>query len=86
MSENENRVGRPPKDRQTPLGRRLYELREEKGWTLEVLAEKSGLCVATICHIERGHDPTLLSAICLADALGVTLDYLVLGRGTYTTS
>ncbi len=79
----ENKAGRPPKDRQTPLGRRVYELREEKGWTLEKLAEKSGLCPATVCHIERGtREPSLLTAMCLADALGCSLDYLVLGRGT----
>lgn len=86
MNDTENKIGRPPKDRPSPLGRRVYELREEKGWTLEVLAEKSGLCLSTVCLIERGHDPTLLSAMCLADALGCSLDYLVTGRGTYTTS
>lgn len=84
---SENKNGRPPKDRTSPLGRRVYELREEKGWTLEVLAEKSGLCAHTISTTERGtREPSLFTAICLADALGVTLDYLVLGRGTYTTS
>jgi transcriptional regulator with XRE-family HTH domain len=78
----ENKAGRPPKDRQTPLGRRVYELREEKGWTLEVLAEKSGLCATAVGAVERGaHEPTLFSAMCLADALGVTLDYLAKGRG-----
>ena len=46
MSYEKN--GRPVKDRLTPLGRRVYELRVAKGWTLEVLAEKSGLCVSTI--------------------------------------
>jgi transcriptional regulator with XRE-family HTH domain len=87
MNDTENKIGRPPKDRPSPLGRRVYELREEKGWTLEVLAEKSGLCVGTISPIERGtREPSLLTAMCLADALGVTLDYLAKGRGTYTTS
>lgn len=75
------KTGRPVKERLTPLGRRVYELREEKGWTQEELAEKSGLCLLTVCLIERGHVPTLFSAICLADALGVTLDCLVPGRG-----
>lgn len=78
MSYEKN--GRPVKDRLTPLGRRVYELRVAKGWTLEVLAEKSGLCVSTIGAVERGHDPALFSAMCLADALGVTLDYLAKGR------
>jgi transcriptional regulator with XRE-family HTH domain len=80
---NENKAGRPPKDRTSPLGRRVYELREEKGWTLEKLAEKSGLCVNTVSTTERGtREPSLLTAMCLADALGCSLDYLVLGRGT----
>lgn len=76
-----NKTGRPVKDRPNPLGRRLYELREEKGWAQEELAEKAGLSAATVCSTERGHDLTLFSAICLADALGCSLDYLVLGRG-----
>lgn len=83
MRKPEYRPGRPPKEPLTPLGRRLYELREEKGWTLGVPAEKSGLCVTTVCLIERGtREPTLFSAMCLADALGCSLDYLVTGRGT----
>ncbi len=80
---NENRTGRPAKDRPSPLGRRVYELREAKGWTQEVLALESGLNRETIGTTERGaHEPSLFTAICLADALGCSLDYLVTGRGT----
>jgi transcriptional regulator with XRE-family HTH domain len=78
---NENKTGRPVKDRTSPLGRRLYELRVAKGWTLEALALESGLSVSTVRTTERGtHEPSLFTAICLADALGCSIDYLVLGR------
>lgn len=82
-----SRMGRPPQEPPTLMGVRLQALRMEKGWTQEKLAEKSGVSVSTIKNVEHGvRDPSLFSAICLADALGVSLDFLVLGRGAYTTS
>lgn len=80
---NENKAGRPPKEPPTPMGRRMQDLRKAKGWSQERLAEEAGLSVKAVRSVEvGGHDPTLFSVICLADALGVTLDYLVMGRGT----
>jgi transcriptional regulator with XRE-family HTH domain len=73
----------PRKDPQGPLGTRLQSLRLEKKWTAAELAAKSGVSDTVIHHIERGrNEPSLFSAICLADALGVSLDYLATGRGT----
>lgn len=80
---NENKAGRPPKEPPTPMGRRLRDLRKAKGWSQEKLAEEAGLSVKAIQTTERStHDPSLFSVICLADALGCSLDYLVMGRGT----
>lgn len=85
MNDNKNKGGRPSKDPPTPMGRRLHDLRKAKGWTRERLAEEAGLSVCAVRSVEsEGHDPALFSAICLADALGVSLDYLVLGKGDPT--
>ena len=36
------------------FGRRLRKLRQDKGWTLAELAERSGLVISTISKAERG--------------------------------
>lgn len=38
----------------TEFGRRLRDLRAERGWTLSEVAEKSGLAISTISKVERG--------------------------------
>lgn len=46
-----------PDDDATPrqeFGRRLRQLRRDKGWTLAVLAERSGLAISTLSKAERG--------------------------------
>jgi len=54
------------------FGKRLRQLREAKGWTLEVLAESAGMNELQVGHIERGaSDPKLSTITKLARALGV---------------
>ncbi|MEA1650371.1 XRE family transcriptional regulator [Nitrospirillum sp. BR 11164] len=51
------------------LAARLSSLRLERGWTLEVLAERSGISRATLSRLERGEtSPTaaLLGRLCTA--------------------
>ena len=36
------------------LGRRVRDLRRQRGWTQEQLAEQVGVCTSYIGHIERG--------------------------------
>ena len=52
---------------------RIAALREERGWTQEELAERSGLSVRTIRNLELGwvQNPRRSSVDLLADALGV---------------
>lgn len=60
--------------------RRLSELRANRQLTQAQLAEKAGLLPAAISHFETGFRfPTAATLAKLADALGVTIDYL-LGR------
>lgn len=45
------------------VGRRLRQLREEEGWTLRALAEKSGLNVNTLSLIENGKTSPSVSTL-----------------------
>jgi transcriptional regulator with XRE-family HTH domain len=62
------------------IGQRIRRARQRKGWTQAELGLRSGLRESMICKYELGHhtpSPKHLSRI--ADALGVSVDYL-LGR------
>lgn len=71
-----------PKD----FGRRVRELRKERGWGQTKLGEVAGYSQTNIGWIEKGDqkDPTK-HAVRLADALGSTPDWLLYGRGPRTT-
>ncbi len=64
------------------LAKRLKELRKERNWTQQKLAEKADLSFNAITKIEQGaaEHPTLKTLLKLADAFGISLDALV-GRG-----
>ncbi|MFL5992304.1 MAG: helix-turn-helix domain-containing protein [Rubrobacteraceae bacterium] len=60
------------------LGERVRALRRERGWTLEMLAELSGVSRAMISKLERGEkNPTLVVAAKVAEGLGMNLSRLV---------
>ncbi|MBQ9133080.1 MAG: helix-turn-helix transcriptional regulator [Clostridia bacterium] len=60
------------------IGKRIRELRKEKKWTQEYLAEKAGIEPSNLSHIERAATklslPTLVN---IANALDATLDEIV---------
>ena len=60
------------------LAKRIKELRKQKGWSQQKLAEKTGLSFNAITKIEQGlaKSPTLKTLIKLADVFGVTIDNL----------
>lgn len=68
------------------IGARLKAARERLGWSREELAFRAALSWPAVAQIESGRRthprPATLSA--LADALGVTIDYLVRGVPTYS--
>jgi transcriptional regulator with XRE-family HTH domain len=75
MSQQDNEVIAPG------LGKRLTELREERGWTQKQLAEKAGLSVAFLSEIENGkRNLSSGKLLHLADELGASLDYLMRGE------
>ena len=61
----------PPKT----MGEAMRTKREELGWSLHRLAEKSGLHENTISGYEKDeHQPGLFNLTVLADTLGIGLD------------
>jgi transcriptional regulator with XRE-family HTH domain len=69
------------------LAGRLKQLRKERGWSQQRLAEEARVSYMVITRIEQGlsKEPTIVSMVHLADALGVSLDDLV-GRTFPTVS
>ncbi|MGM9627289.1 MAG: helix-turn-helix transcriptional regulator [Faecousia sp.] len=54
----------------------VKKCRKARELTLEQLSEKSGIPVSTINDIEHGAEPRVITAICLAQALGTTVEKL----------
>jgi len=62
------------------LGGRVAECRDRLGWTQKTLAENAGLSITFISEIENDHrTPGAEALLGIAEALGVSLDYLVKG-------
>jgi transcriptional regulator with XRE-family HTH domain len=60
------------------FGDRLRKVREEKGLSQVQLAEKAGLQPSAVSHFEMGRrSPSFDNLKRLADALSVTIDYLI---------
>ncbi|AEI71141.1 hypothetical protein [EBPR siphovirus 5] len=60
------------------IGNRLAELRAERGLTLQDVADRTGLSKTHVWELEAGRtrNPSIDTAVRLARALGVSLDYL----------
>lgn len=64
------------------FGHRLLSLRKERGWSQPQLGKQVGTSGAIIGRYERGEiTPSIDVARKLADAFGVTLDFLVGDKG-----
>ncbi|MDB5693555.1 MAG: Helix-turn-helix domain [Alphaproteobacteria bacterium] len=62
---------------QPGLGIAIRQLREKKKETQEALAERAGIAIPTLSHIEAGHaNPTWATARDIAAALGVSITEL----------
>ncbi|MFK0173989.1 DUF488 family protein [Streptomyces sp. NPDC090306] len=68
------------------LAHRVRALREERGWTREHLAKEAGIQPGTLARLEAGGaiQPGFFTVGGIAEALGVSLDYLL--RQSRTTS
>ena len=60
------------------MGQRIRSTRKEKNISSEFLAEKVGIAVESLWHIENGARNTSLQTLCnIAEALDVSVDYLI---------
>lgn len=60
------------------FGRRLAQLRKEKGWSQETLALESGIARSYLGGVERGQrNIALINIYKLSQTLGVTLSNLM---------
>lgn len=67
----------PPNSLSSHLGDRVRLLRSQRDWSLERLAELSGVSRSMLSQIERNEaNPTVVVALAIAKALGVSLDEL----------
>ncbi|MBS1677479.1 MAG: helix-turn-helix transcriptional regulator [Actinobacteria bacterium] len=59
------------------LGDRVRSMRTKRGWSLEKLGDASGVSRSMLSQIERNEaNPTVMVALSIAKALGVSLDEL----------
>jgi transcriptional regulator with XRE-family HTH domain len=71
-----------PNSLSSHLGDRVRTLRSQRGWSLEELATVSGVSRSMLSQIERNEtNPTVVVALAISKALGVSLDELAHGPG-----
>lgn len=65
--------------RRNMLSKRLKELRKERSWTQQELAQKANLSFNAVTKIEQGaaKHPTLKTLLKLAETFEISLDKLV---------
>jgi transcriptional regulator with XRE-family HTH domain len=82
------RLAQPgPPDIERRIASRLGQLRTERGWTLEALAEQSGISRATLSRLERGElSPTASMLGRLCSTFGWTLSRLMADAETRVPS
>lgn len=66
---------------QEAIGKRIRDMRQQRGWTLEQLAHESGLTTSYCGEVERGtRNASIGTVASIARALGTTLADVVAGR------
>ena len=59
------------------FGENLRQVREHKGYTLKVVAQKAGVSESLVSQIERNHvSPAIDTLLALADVLDINLEFL----------
>ena len=67
--------------RSTEIGDRLFELREQRGWSQTEVARRARLSRSTVVNVENGvRSPSMPTLRRLARAFGVSLDELLVNE------
>jgi transcriptional regulator with XRE-family HTH domain len=62
------------------VARNVHEMRTLRGWSLDLLARRSGVSKGLLVQIEQGHgNPSLITMVRLSDAFGITVAQLIQG-------
>jgi transcriptional regulator with XRE-family HTH domain len=65
-------------DLASAIGSRVRDRRTDRGWTLDELAERSGVSRRMVVNVEQGaSNPSIATLLRLSDALGIGLPVLV---------
>lgn len=68
-------------------GDRIREIREELGWTLDRLTDKTGISKGFLSDVETGkRDISSEYLLKIADAMGASVDYLLRGESSTSPS
>lgn len=68
-------------------GDRIREIREELGWTLDTVADKTGISKGFLSDVETGkRDISSEYLLKIADAMGASVDYLLRGETSASAS
>jgi transcriptional regulator with XRE-family HTH domain len=62
------------------LGRRIRQLRRERGWNQKTIASRLGICESSVRAYEHGRNPGLPVLLRMSVEFELTLDELVNGR------
>lgn len=77
MTPSQNPEDKTIKRRPYHFGEKLRQVREHKGYTLKVVAQRTGVSESLVSQIERNHvSPAIDTLLALADVLDINLEYL----------
>lgn len=79
MIPSQNQIDDNDKQKRVPyhFGEKLRKVREHKGYTLKVVAQKAGVSESLVSQIERNHvSPAIDTLLALADVLDINLEFL----------
>lgn len=77
MTLSQNPEDKTIKRRPYHFGEKLRQVREHKGYTLKVVAQRTGVSESLVSQIERNHvSPAIDTLLALADVLDINLEYL----------
>lgn len=77
MTASQNKDTEEPKKLPYRFGEKIRQVRERKGYTLKVVAQRAGVSESLVSQIERNKvSPAIDTLLTIADVLDINLEYL----------